>query len=87
LTSKIGSPLRTAAVLCASQLVSYTLLTVNFRAIASGQIAVALMTDAANATIVYFVIKRIAQEPASVVPWLGYLLGSLLGTAAGMLIS
>lgn len=83
----IRAQLRGAAVLCASQSAIYSLATVNIRAVAARDFPTALLTDAALATLVYFVIRRVAREPASVVPWLGYLVGSLIGTAVGMAIS
>lgn len=76
------------AVLFVSQLVSYTIVTMNFRYVAQGNLAAALATDALHASLSFFVIRRIAQGGAETfAPWLGYLLGSLAGTAIGMRLS
>lgn len=84
----MGQSIRTGAVLFACQLVAYTLVTMNFRYVAHGNVAYALGTDALHASISFFVIKRIAtSEDTSFGPWLGYLLGSLAGTAIGMHLS
>ncbi len=68
------------------QAVSYSILTVNFRAVAAGHLSVTLVTDALNATLSFFVIRRIAKSDDSIVGWLGYLFGSLVGTTIGMLV-
>lgn len=81
-------PLKAGFILFLCQLVAYTLVTMNFRYVAQGNVAYALGTDALHASLSFFVIKRIAQsEDASVGPWLGYLLGSLVGTAIGLHLS
>ena len=44
------------------QLVSYTNLTVNYRAIAGGHIGSAMITDALAGAISYFIIRRVAKD-------------------------
>ncbi len=68
------------------QCCGYALLTVNFRAIASGRLPLALLTDGINASLAFFIIRRIAKSEDSFIGWLGYLTGSLAGTALGMWI-
>lgn len=70
------------------QALSYCIVTINFRAVAHGNLAVALLTDAFNASFSFFIIRRIARakNEESYIGWLGYLCGSLLGTTAGMYI-
>lgn len=69
------------------QLFSYCILTVNFRAVAQANIPKSLITDGVNATFSFFVIRRIAKSDDSLVGWLGYVCGSMLGTAIGILVS
>ena len=66
------------------QILSYSILTVNFRAVANGQLTRALVSDGINATFSFFVIRRIAKSDDSVVGWAGYVAGSLIGTTIGM---
>lgn len=68
------------------QLASYSILTVNFRAVAHDQIPRALITDGINATFSFFVIRRISKSDDSIVGWAGYVAGSLVGTTIGMLV-
>lgn len=66
------------------QAVSYSILTVNFRAVASSRLFVALATDGVNATLGFFIIRRIARSEESQIGFFGYLTGSLIGTTVGM---
>lgn len=68
------------------QATSYSLITYNFRSIAVGNIPAALVSDAINASLGFFVIRRIARSEDSLIGWAGYLLGSLVGTTIGMLV-
>jgi hypothetical protein len=71
------------------QIVSYCLITINFRAVAQANIPISLFTDGLNSSLVYFVIRKIAKEDntAQFVGWLGYLTGSLIGTYLGIILS
>jgi len=71
---------------CLIQIANYSLLTTNFRAIAKGNLPMALTTDGLNATLTFFVIRKIAKSDDSTIGWLGYLTGSLIGTTLGMLM-
>lgn len=66
---------------------SYCLITINFRAVAVGNIPLALLTDGINASLGFFLIRRIAKSEYSLIGWCGYLVGSLAGTAVGIYIS
>lgn len=68
------------------QAASYALLTLNFRSIAAGHVAVALMTDGCNASLAFFILRRIIKADDSTPQFIGYLAGSLLGTTIGMYI-
>lgn len=76
--------LKLAAFLFVAQIVAYAVLTYNYRAIAHGDLAGALASDAMNATFSFFVIKRIAKSDDALIPWMGHVLGSLVGTWIGM---
>ena len=76
--------LKLAAFLFLAQTMSYAVLTYNYRAIAHGNLYGALVSDALNATFSFFVIKRIAKSDDALVPWMGHVLGSLVGTWIGM---
>jgi hypothetical protein len=79
--------IKTFFILMMCQFSSYVLITINFRAISQGKIFQAETTDAANATLGYFLIKKIAKDDSHFIGWLGYLIGSLLGTYVGILLS
>jgi hypothetical protein len=73
-----------------AQATSYALVTLGFRGVAAGphQLPLILGTDAINASLGFFVIRRISTSASgeSIVGWLGYLLGSLVGTTIGMMV-
>jgi len=69
------------------QFVSYSLVTVNFRAVAQANILTALLTDLVFASLNYFVITKIAKDESKLPGFLGFVIGSLLGTYVGILVS
>jgi hypothetical protein len=76
-----------ATLLFIIQLVSYTLLVVNYRAVAQANYFWSGITDFAIASFSFFVIKKIAKSDDSFHLWLGYALGGLAGSFVGIWIS
>jgi len=70
----------------AVQMLGYALVTVNFRAVASDRLTLALITDGINASLGFFIFRHMIKMKSedSIIGWLGYLTGSLLGTTIGM---
>lgn len=66
------------------QIVYYGLLTYNYRAIAGQHLAKALVSDGLIASFGFFTIQRIAHTEKSKPAWVGFVLGSLVGTAIGI---
>jgi hypothetical protein len=75
---------KTFVILMLCQFTGYFLVTINFRSISQANILVSESTDAINASLGYFVIKKIAKDDSHIMGWLGYLTGSLLGTYVGI---
>lgn len=69
------------------QLVSYTLLVVNYRAVAQANYFWSGITDFAIASFNFFVIKKIAKSEDRFHLWLGYALGGLAGSFVGIWVS
>jgi hypothetical protein len=69
------------------QLVNYSLLVINFRAVAQANYFWSAITDFTIASFSFFVIKKIAKSDDSFHLWLGYALGGLAGSIAGIWIS
>jgi len=69
------------------QVVSYSLLCINFRAVAQAHYLWASLSDFAIATLSYFVIKRIAHSDNTLHQWLGYALGGVTGSILGIWLS
>ena len=67
------------------QALNYSLLTINFRAVAQGNIPLSLLSDFFNATFSFFIIRHIAKSDDSLVGWAGFVTGSLVGTTLGIL--
>lgn len=71
----------------AIQIVSYSLLCINFRAVAQAHYFWASLSDFAIATLGYFVIKRLANSDNTLHQWLGYSLGGVAGSLLGIWLS
>lgn len=69
------------------QVTSYSLLCINFRAVAQAHYFWASLSDFAIATLSYFVIKRIATSDNTFHQWLGYALGGVIGSILGIWLS
>jgi hypothetical protein len=69
------------------QLVNYSLLVINFRAVAQANYFWSAITDFTIASFSFFVIKKIAKSDDSFHLWLGYSLGGLAGSIVGIWIS
>lgn len=73
------------------QLANYSIYTMSTRAAALGLTAWAMFLDAVYAGFVYFIYKEIAKKEGNrrdeFVGWLGYVVGSVLGTGSGILIT
>lgn len=82
----LRTKLREFLIYFAIQLASYSILTVNVRAIAGQHLAWALATGGLNATLSFWVIRRIAKSEESMIGWLGYVCGSLVGTTLGIYV-
>jgi len=75
-------------ILFATQLALYLLICINYRAVAQTNYWLASISDFVIATIAFFIIKKIAKdESKSVFLWLGYALGGVAGSIAGIWIS
>jgi len=73
-----------ALVLLVVQFVAVLVVTLNYRYCAKGKIAATVITDVMIFSLQFFVLKRVV-EASSFAEALGYVLGSSLGSIAGML--
>jgi hypothetical protein len=69
------------------QIVSYSLLCINFRAVAQAHYVQAAISDFTIATLGYLVIKKLANSDNSLHQWLGYSLGGVVGSVLGIWLS
>ena len=79
--------LKEASLLAAIQIVSYSLLCINYRAVATTQYHEAAITDFLIASMSFFVIRKIARSEDSLHQWLGYAVGSVAGSYLGIYLS
>lgn len=90
-TNGVASPrrakFREACIYGFAQMFYYGFLTVNFRAVAAANIPAALITDVFNAAVTFYVIRRIATSEDSLPGFIGYVIGSMIGTYIGIVIS
>lgn len=69
------------------QLVIYSLLCINYRAVAQAHYMQSAVSDFAIASLNFFVVKKIAQGTDSMHQWAGYATGSVAGSFAGIFLS
>lgn len=80
--------LKEALVLFFIQIVLYGILCINFRAVAQANYVTASITDFTIASLNFFVIKKIANSEANALhQWVGYAIGSLVGSILGIYLS
>lgn len=78
---------REAVTLFFIQIILFSVLCVNFRAISQAHYHTAAISDFIVATLQFFVIKKIANAEESTKHWFGYTLGSVVGSYLGIYIS
>lgn len=79
--------LKEAAVLFFIQIASYSILCINYRAVADAQYHHAAISDFALATMSFFIIRKIARSEDAFHQWLGYVAGSVIGSYLGIYLS
>jgi len=79
--------LKEALTLFAIQIVSYSLLCINFRAVANTEYHHAALTDFMLASLSFFVIRKIARSEDALHQWIGYVAGSVAGSYLGIWLS
>jgi hypothetical protein len=79
--------LKEALILCITQIVLYSILCMNFRAVAIAHYHEAALTDFLIASMNFFVIKKIAQSTDALHQWIGYVTGSVIGSYLGIYLS
>ena len=79
--------IKEALILCIIQIVLYSILCMNFRAVAIAHYHEAALTDFLIASINFFVIRKIAQSTDALHQWVGYVTGSVIGAYIGIYLS
>lgn len=69
------------------QIVNYSLLCINYRAVAHANYLQSATTDFIIASLSFFVIKKIAHGDDTIHQWLGYALGGVVGSILGIYLS
>jgi hypothetical protein len=79
--------LKEAIILGVIQIVLYSILCMNFRAVAGAHYHEAALTDFLIASMNFFVIRKIAQSTDTFHQWIGYVTGSVIGSYVGIYLS
>jgi hypothetical protein len=82
-----NSKLKEAAILGIIQIVLYSILCINFRAVANAHYQEAALTDFLVASMNFFIIRKIAQSTDALHQWIGYVTGSVIGSYLGIYLS
>lgn len=76
--------LKTFCTYAGIQILGYTVLVYNFRVIADKRIVEAMVSDALYAALTFFFLRKFMKEADNYVALVGYVAGSVIGTAIGM---
>ena len=68
-------------------MLSFGIITINYRAVAQASYVWSVLTDFVVGSLTYFVVKKIAKSKSSKAQWIGFTIGSGVGTAIGIFIS
>jgi hypothetical protein len=79
--------IKEAVILAVIQIVLYSLICVNYRAIALLHYHEAALADFLIASMNFFVIRKIAQSGDAFHQWIGYVVGSVIGSYSGIYLS
>jgi len=79
--------IRDAFILFFAQMLSFAIITINYRAVAQADYLWSALTDIIVAGLSYFVVRRIAKSKDSICQWSGFTIGSAVGTLIGIFIS
>ncbi len=79
--------IKEAAILGIIQIVLYSILCINFRAVAEAHYHEAALTDFLVASMNFFIIRKIAQSTDTLHQWVGYVTGSVIGSYVGIYLS
>lgn len=79
--------IKEATTLGIIQIVLYSILCMNFRAVAETHYHEAALTDFLIASMNFFVIRKIAQSTDTFHQWIGYVAGSVIGSYIGIYLS
>jgi hypothetical protein len=79
--------LKEALTLGIVQIVLYSILCINFRAVAQAHYHEAALTDFLVASMNFFIIRKIAQSTDAFHQWVGYVTGSVIGSYVGIYLS
>ena len=79
--------LKEAIILGVIQIVLYSILCMNFRAVAEAHYHEAALTDFLVASMNFFVIRKISQSTDAFHQWIGYVSGSVIGSYLGIYLS
>ena len=79
--------IKEALILCIIQIVLYSILCMNFRAVSIAHYHEAALTDFLIASMNFFVIRKIAQSTDALHQWVGYVTGSVIGSYLGIYLS
>ncbi len=80
--------MKDAVMLASIQFLSWSICTLSWRAVAQANVPVAILTDSTLGTLQFFVIRKIAKgEATTLLQWLGYTVGGVMGTVTGIYTS
>jgi hypothetical protein len=79
--------IKEAITLGVIQIILYSILCINFRAVAEAHYHEAALTDFLVASMNFFIIRKIAQSTDALHQWIGYVTGSVIGSYLGIYLS
>jgi hypothetical protein len=87
MTAKRLKDIKDSFILFFAQMISFAIITINYRAVNQANYFWSASTDLVVAGISYFVIVKISKSNNSICQRIGFAVGSAIGTIIGIFIS
>lgn len=79
--------IKKAVIVFFLQFALYTMLCINIRAVSHADYSIAVITDILIASSNFYIFRKIAREPNETSMFIGYVVGSAVGSVAGIRLS
>ena len=87
MTENTFTEIKDTIILFSAQMFSFAIITINCRAVAQANYFWSIVSDLIIAALSYFVVRKIMKSKDSIYQWVGFTIGSAVGTLIGIWLS